>query len=408
LAPAVRADTDSSIPHLQSYSVGSMFRCRFVLLVVAILVKVRASKDDDLDLDEDSKDEDLELEDEDKDDDGGSTAQIEFTHTWNDAAITRGYSMVQPSASCSSQGMAVILDPDGTGSCGTWSSLADSLCILVVCPLSTGGWQATAPDGDSEDVEFIAELVQSLQAEHSTPADKVIITGFSFGGTMSYRVWCERPDVVTGMVAMGQTFFEPATGHNSKDDEVAGQTETETALQRMTAARDAGDGCVPADKRPHYAVVGTSDEYYAEDGGVYVGRSLWEFMSTEVLGCTGSPTGSDGSAITGDPSTCFEYPSCVGLTASLNRYCTVTDRGHETGDWSATLATAFADFYGAPPPTPAPPQTPAPPPTPAPAPTPAPIPTPDDIVDAATSTMLARGILVNVLVALHAALSTAL
>jgi len=219
------------------------------------------------------------------------------------------------------------------------------MCILVVCPLSTNGWQSFLSDGDSEDVDFIAELIQSLQASHSTPVENVIITGFSFGGSMSYRVWCERSDVVTGIVSMGQTFFEPSVGHLGKGGEVAGQTATETVLDMMTAARQTSDKCDPEFKRPHYAVVGTTDEYYGEVGGTYTGKLLWERMSTTVLGCTGNPTGDDGATITVDASNCFEYPSCEALTASLNKYCSVEGRGHSTDHWQTTVWAAFADFF---------------------------------------------------------------
>ena len=200
----------------------------------------------------------------------------DFTHTWNGAEVTRSYNSVAPGTSCSSQGMAVVLDPDGTGYSGDLSALAEAMCILVVCPLSTNGWQSFLSDGDSEDVDFIAELIRSLQASHSTPVENVVITGFSFGGSMSYRVWCERSDVVTGIVVMAQTFLEPAAGHLEKDQEVTGQTATETVLDKIATARQTSDKCDPEFKRPHYAVVGTTDNYYGEVGRAYNGKLLWE------------------------------------------------------------------------------------------------------------------------------------
>merc|ERR1740121_17060 len=145
---------------------------------------------------------------------------------------------------------------------------------------------------------------------------------------------------------MGQTFIEPAAGHVPKDGDIPGLTTTETALQMFAAARAAGDGCSPLVSRPHYAVVGTLDGYYGEQRGAYEGKALWEFMSTEVLGCTGSPTPMDGSAITGDASDCFAYPSCAGMDASLNKYCVVPGRGHETGDWAMALATGAGMMIG--------------------------------------------------------------
>lgn len=268
-----------------------------------------------------------------------------FTHTWNGAEVTRTYNLVAPSTSCAPQGMVVVLQPDGSGEDGGLGALADRMCIFVVSPVATGDWQAFHEDGDPEDVEFIAALIQSLQTSYSIPADNVLITGFSFGGSMAYRVLCERSDVVTGIVAMGQTFLEPASGQVKKDQAVDGQITTETALDMMAAARQAGNGCDPEFKRPHYAVVGTADFYYGEDGGIYDGRALWERMSTTVLGCTGNPTEGDGARVTRDASTYFEYASCELSPASLNRYLSVEGRGHSPTDWNTTIWAAFEDFF---------------------------------------------------------------
>ena len=54
--------------------------------------------------------------------------------------------------------------------------------------------------------------------------------------------------------------------------------------------------CDPAQPRPHFAHVGSRDEYYGEEGGIYQGSALWERYSTTVLGCTGSPQPSSESA----------------------------------------------------------------------------------------------------------------
>eukprot|EP00930_Biecheleria_cincta_P027412 TRINITY_DN19261_c0_g1_i2.p1 TRINITY_DN19261_c0_g1~~TRINITY_DN19261_c0_g1_i2.p1 ORF type:complete len:698 (-),score=75.30 TRINITY_DN19261_c0_g1_i2:211-2304(-) len=286
---------------------------------------------------------------------------LNFIHTWHGAPVMRSYNLHTPSASCGLQGMAVVLDPGGSGECSEFSSWVDSMCILVVCPQkasSRSAWLAMGTDGDSEDVEFIAALIQSLRATYRSPANKVIVTGFSLGGSMSYRLWCERADVVTGIVAIGQSFVEPAAGHVGQGG--CGSDCTDTALQMGATARSNGNGCAAQPNRPHYAVVGTLDENYGESSGAYRGKALWERMSTTVLGCAGSPTGSDGASITVDASTCYEYPSCAGLSASLNKYCSVPGRGHSTEHWQMSVRTAFANFFsGAPSPSPTPTSSPA-------------------------------------------------
>ena len=238
------------------------------------------------------------------------------------------------------------------------STLAQSsgtiyLPMLVVCPYASGsGWKGMS--GDGEDVDFIANLITSLSTSQGVPPGRVLITGFSAGGSMAYRVYCERADVIGGIVPWGQTFFEPTGGHVQKGSEIAGMTSTQQALQIQNTARQGAGRCTPQPTRPHYALVGTADGFYGEAGGVYSGKILWEFFSTNVLGCTGSSsaalTGQAAQTITGKSgSTCYEYPSCPGLaSASLNRYCTTTGFGHDTAGWEGFVAAAFGHFFGGP------------------------------------------------------------
>jgi len=288
-----------------------------------------------------------------KKDDGKTTATgtSSFEHTWTGQAMkTRTYSMVKPSSG-NPGGMVVVLQPGG-GGCGTLSSLAQSKSLLVVCPFSLGAsWKAQHP-GDSEDVDFIAQLITSLTASQSVPVGKVIITGFSFGGSMAFRVLCERSDVVGGIVPMGQSFLEPAGGHVPKGSESTNMTTTEQALQLMNAARKGANKCDPKFKRPHFALVGTVDNYYGETGGTYKGKRLWEFFSTNVQGCTGqisSSSAAESQAITGKTgSTCYHYSSCPSLSsASMNKYCTVDGFGHDTTGWEVLVANAFVAVFGA-------------------------------------------------------------
>lgn len=284
--------------------------------------------------------------------DGGKTptASSSFEHTWKSATKTRTYSMVKPSAA-QPVGMVVVLQPSG-GSCGGLSSLAQSNSLVVVCPFSSGSaWKSLHPE-DSEDVDFIAKLITSLTASEGVPAGKVIVTGFSWGGTMAFRVLCERSDVLGGIVPMGQSFFEPAGGHVPKGSERSDMTTTQQALQIMNTVRNGADKCVPTPSRPHFALVGTQDNFYGEAAGAYKGKALWEFYSTTVTGCSGpvsSSSAAESQAITGKAgSTCYHYSSCPGLSkGSLNQYCTVSGFGHETTGWEGLVASAFANFFGA-------------------------------------------------------------
>jgi poly(3-hydroxybutyrate) depolymerase len=284
---------------------------------------------------------------------GPSTGTFQFDHTWQGVKKQRSYLLAKPTGTCSLQGLVVVIAPEG-GNCFSLGSLADTMCILVACPYSQGSWKAFHGSGDSEDVDFVAALIPSLLRSHGkTPLDdvwgNVIVTGFSAGGSMSYRIGCERSDVVGGLVLYGQTFFEPASGHVQKGADISGMTITEQALQMMAAARQTSNKCDPQFKRPHYAVVGTQDNYYGEAAGAYKGKALWERYSTTVLNCTGTPAAGDpavAQAITGQASSvCTQYASCSGLGSSLNKYCTVTGMGHDTNGWDHFTKKAFASFF---------------------------------------------------------------
>ena len=102
--------------------------------------------------------------------------------------------------------------------------------------------------------------------------------------------------VIGGVVPMGQAFLELGAGHLPKSDASPTQeSATRTLLSEMDAARQRSEGCNPTHPRPHYALVGTADDYYGEDAGVYRGSALWERYSTTVLGCTASPGSSNES-----------------------------------------------------------------------------------------------------------------
>eukprot|EP00931_Biecheleriopsis_adriatica_P110759 TRINITY_DN85062_c0_g1_i1.p1 TRINITY_DN85062_c0_g1~~TRINITY_DN85062_c0_g1_i1.p1 ORF type:complete len:508 (+),score=109.98 TRINITY_DN85062_c0_g1_i1:56-1579(+) len=286
-----------------------------------------------------------------KDGDGGDKTQVaaahSFTHVWNGVEKSRSYDLVEPSG-CVTRGMLVVLQPEG-GGCSDLGSLASNICVHVLCPYSAGVWKMTHSAGDSEDVEFIAALVQNITSSRNVPAENVILTGFSAGGTMAYRVGCERSDVVGGLVPYGQAFLEPAAGHIEKGQEGQTGSMTEQVLQLMQAARQTSDKCNPQFKRPHFAVVGTQDNYYGRDAGVYDGQALWEFYSTNVMGCVGSSSSvgsQEASGLTGQTqSSCFKYESCSGINASLNKYCTVEGMFHVTTGWDGVITKAFHDFF---------------------------------------------------------------
>ncbi len=76
-------------------------------------------------------------------------------------------------------------------------------------------WNATEaccdPTGEVDDVGYISGLIEEAQAVYNIDADRVYLMGHSNGGFMSFRMACERSDLITAIVSLaGSTFDDPA------------------------------------------------------------------------------------------------------------------------------------------------------------------------------------------------------
>jgi len=257
-------------------------------------------------------------------------------------------------------GLIVILEPVDAPylpfSCSGYASIANETGAAVVCPAALnhpgtkGGasgpcWKAWGNFGtcglqnDSEDVDYIAAVVQRMVRAHSIPAGKVIMSGMSNGGSMAYRFNCERSDLIGGLAIQSQAYFDPYVGFYDYDHSVVPFGTPQ---------------CKPSKRVLFYSDVGTVDVYYGLNVSTpgFQGLQKWrDNYSTAVLGCTGGVTQTsqgpheypDGTA----PATCYEYASCPGITgAGLNRFCSVPGMGHDATGFYSLLPRAFADFFG--------------------------------------------------------------
>jgi hypothetical protein len=241
---------------------------------------------------------------------------------------------------------------------GENSALPESLGVVLACPTGRGGaWKAFSSDGqDSEDVAFIAAVIEHLKSEYSIPEGRTILTGFSLGVSMSYRVSCERSDLLGGLVQYGMNWIEPAAGHMPKG--TPGDA-TQFALDGAARIRAAStpsvpgaEKCAPEFKVPHYQAVGLEDVYAGDTHGAYKSKILWMDYSTNVLGCTGEPVLLENPVH--PQSQCWQYPSCLSISTrvpggspeDMNVYCAVEDMGHETQFQGRLIAQAYEDFFG--------------------------------------------------------------
>lgn len=106
--------------------------------------------------------------------------------------------------------------------------LVDEAGVIVVAPdgtVDSGGnrfWNATDYccnfNGSTvDDVAYIAKLITDISAEWNIDPKRVYVTGHSNGGFMSYRMACEHPELIAGIMALaGDTWADAAKCHPSE------------------------------------------------------------------------------------------------------------------------------------------------------------------------------------------------
>jgi len=92
-------------------------------------------------------------------------------------------------------------------------TVADSEGFLLVAPTGTGDphrWNSSLAPGGADDVLFVNDLLDKLEAELCVDTDRVFATGYSNGGGMSNKLACDVSDRVkaVGLVA---AVFQPCT-----------------------------------------------------------------------------------------------------------------------------------------------------------------------------------------------------
>jgi len=79
----------------------------------------------------------------------------------------------------------------------------------------SNAWNATEAccdlTGEVDDVGYISRLIDEAQGVYNIDAERVYLMGHSNGGFMSFRMACERSDLITAIVSLaGSTFNDPA------------------------------------------------------------------------------------------------------------------------------------------------------------------------------------------------------
>lgn len=89
-----------------------------------------------------------------------------------------------------------------------WNQLADQHGFIVVYPSGSGRiWHVDRGLGRSDDVRFIADLLDTVQARYAIDSTRIYVNGFSLGGGMTFVLSCTLADRIAavGVVAAAQT-----------------------------------------------------------------------------------------------------------------------------------------------------------------------------------------------------------
>lgn len=93
-----------------------------------------------------------------------------------------------------------------------FSQLSNTEDFIVVYPQASvlpglgAGWRIGTPlDGGISDVDFVAQMLDSLRAEYTIDDDRIYATGFSMGGFMSHLLACELNDQIAAIAAHSGT-----------------------------------------------------------------------------------------------------------------------------------------------------------------------------------------------------------
>ena len=62
---------------------------------------------------------------------------------------------------------------------------------------------------ERDDVAFVGEVVEDLVARHGIDRDRILLAGFSRGGSMVWDVACRTPDAVRAYAPVAGAFWEP-------------------------------------------------------------------------------------------------------------------------------------------------------------------------------------------------------
>lgn len=183
-------------------------------------------------------------------------------------------------------------------------------------------WKAFPGFDNAEDVNFLADLIKDLKVEYKIPDGRVLMAGFSNGGSMAYRFNCEKSHLIDGLVIDGFVWTDP---YKPMATPVSKPPYRQCEAANLTK------------KTPLYTVCGTEDVYCKQLD--FLGS--WKDYSVGVFGCAGE-TKQVGHFPNHPPGamTCYGYDSCP-----MNTACEISGHEHTGTSADDAIHFAFGSFF---------------------------------------------------------------
>jgi polyhydroxybutyrate depolymerase len=146
---------------------------------------------------------------------GFAFAQTTLSATIQSGGLTREYLLYVPAAYTGAEPVPLVFNLHGYGSYnlqqifyGEFRPIADTANFLLAVPngtLDASGqryWSVGQAGATVDDVGFLRDLLDTLQAAYNIDPDRVYSAGMSNGGAMSYRLACELSDRIAAVASV--------------------------------------------------------------------------------------------------------------------------------------------------------------------------------------------------------------
>ena len=130
--------------------------------------------------------------------------------------VSRSYLLYVPAALDQARAVPLVVNlhgynsnPEQQARYSGFSAKADEQGFIVVYPQGTGDnneWHTGPREGGQAEVQFVRDLIASLQSRYNIDSSRIYATGMSNGGGMTNRLGCEMADVFAAIAPVSGNY----------------------------------------------------------------------------------------------------------------------------------------------------------------------------------------------------------